>query len=33
VTASDEFMRGDLTSMRADALPAIGTNGATSTSR
>jgi pimeloyl-ACP methyl ester carboxylesterase len=28
VTASDEFLRGDLTSMRAQALPAIGTNGA-----
>ncbi|MDX2089637.1 MAG: hypothetical protein SFX73_17410 [Kofleriaceae bacterium] len=28
VTASDELMRGDLTSMRNDALPAIGTNGA-----
>ena len=28
VTASDEFMRADLTSMRAQALPAIGTNGA-----
>ena len=28
VTASDEFMRGDLTTMRNEALPAIGTNGA-----
>lgn len=28
VTASDEFMRGDLTSMRNDALPAMGSNGA-----
>lgn len=28
VTASDEFMRSDLTTMRAEALPAIGTNGA-----
>lgn len=28
VTASDEFMRGDLTTMRDTALPAIGTNGA-----
>lgn len=28
VTASDEFLRGDLTAMRTAALPAIGTNGA-----
>jgi len=28
VTASDEFMRSDLTTMREKALPAIGTNGA-----
>lgn len=28
VTASDEYMRSDLTTMRAAALPAIGTNGA-----
>ena len=28
VTASDEFLRSDLTTMRAAALPAIGTNGA-----
>lgn len=28
VTASNEFMRGDLSTMRAAALPAIGTNGA-----
>ena len=28
VTASDEFMRSDLTTMRNEALPAIGTNGA-----
>lgn len=28
VTASDEFVRSDLTSMREKALPAIGTNGA-----
>jgi len=28
VTASNEFMRGDLTTMRNTAVPAIGTNGA-----
>src|SRR3569623_3079591 len=28
VTASDEFLRSDLTTMRDAALPAIGTNGA-----
>jgi hypothetical protein len=28
VTASDEFLRGDLTTMRDAAIPAIGTNGA-----
>jgi hypothetical protein len=28
VTASDEFLQSDLMAMRADALPAIGTNGA-----
>ncbi len=28
VTVSDEYLRGDLTAMRAAALPAIGTNGA-----
>lgn len=28
VTASDEYMRSDLTTMREQALPAIGTNGA-----
>ncbi len=33
VTVSDEFLRSDLTSMRAQALPAIGINGASLTFR